>query len=524
MSSPTEGSRQGCVAPPFFEVANAHPDKQAIWCDGRTASYGELSALVRRWSCALAESGVQPGEQVGVLLPNSIEFAALLLVAADLGVSLVPLNTSLGPEAVQRAFASTEVRHLVATANQLGALTEILSTGEAFVPGLQISVDSAAAGALTLQELLGPVPHDVPPRGLGDPERPLILTMTSGSTGDPKPIVLTQRTKVNRAAAAMELYGVGPGDVILAATPMYHSLAERLVLMALMHGASAVVMARFSTSAWLRCVAEQRASFTIAVSSQLRQIVSELRTPGSHDLASLRCIVSSSAMLDNTTKDELLSRMDCAFHECYGTSEIAIATNLDSSRAAGKLASVGSPAPGVDIRILGANDVELPPGMVGEIACKTPMLFGGYYRRPELTAAAMWGDYFRTGDLGCLDEDGFLYFRGRAKDLVITGGVNVYPTDVEAAVAALPGIKECAAFAVADDKLGEVVGVALVLEDADSFNMRALRVLCAERLADYQQPRHFFVVEALPKNPMGKIMKFELARQFGKPAAAAVQR
>ncbi|WP_338763635.1 class I adenylate-forming enzyme family protein [Massilia sp. METH4] len=509
------------VAPPFFAHAAAHPDKLAIWCDGRTATYAGLSALVRRWSYALAERGVQPGEQIGVLLPNSIEFAALLVVAADLGASLVPLNTSLTPDAVRRAFAATEVRHLVAGAGQLEALAE--GSAQPAVPGLQVSVDAAVPGAVTLDELIAAVAADVPPRDLGKPEHALILTMTSGSTGDPKPIVLPQRTKVNRAAAAVEMYGVHADDVILAATPLYHSLAERLVLMAFMHGATSVVMARFSTAAWLRCVAQQRVTFTIAVSSQLRQIVTELRTPGSHDLTSLRCVVSSSAALDNATKDELLARMDCAFHECYGTSEIAIASNLDSSSAAGKLASVGCPAPGVDIRILGPGDVELPPGADGEIVCKTPMLFGGYYHRPDLTAAAMWGEYFRTGDLGCLDEDGFLYYRGRAKDLIITGGVNVYPVDVEAVVATLPTIKECAAFAVADERLGEVVGVALVCEDPAAFNLRALRMLCAERLADFQQPRHYFVVEALPKNPMGKIMKFELVRQFGKSATAAAQ-
>lgn len=507
----TDVSQSGCVAPPFFAHAAAQPDRLAVWCDGRTATYADLSTLVRRWSHALAGRGVQRGEQIGVLLPNSIEFAALLMVAADLGVSLVPLNMSLSPEAVARAFAAADVRHVVAGAAQLAALAQPV------VPGLQIAVDGAAPGAVTLEELLATVPRDVPPQGRGTPDAALILTMTSGSTGDPKPIVLTQRTKVNRAAAAVQMYGVTAGDVILAATPLYHSLAERLVLMALMYGATAVVMARFSTAAWLRCVAEQRVSFTIAVSSQLKQIVAELRGPGSHDTDSLRCVVSSSALLDNATKDELLAHIGCEFHECYGTSEIAIASNLDSANAAGKLQSVGCAAPGVDIRILGAGDVELPAGEVGEIVCRTPMLFGGYYRRPDQTAAAMWGEYFRTGDLGCLDDDGFLYYRGRAKDLIITGGVNVYPGDVEAVAATLPGVKECAAFAVADEKLGEVVGLALVLDDAAAYNLRALRVRCAERLADFQQPRHIHVVDALPKNPMGKIMKFELVRQFSKP-------
>jgi long-chain acyl-CoA synthetase len=172
-----------------------------------------------------------------------------------------------------------------------------------------------------------------------------------------------------------------------------------------------------------------------------------------------------------------------------------------------RLASVGRAAQGVHIRILDDHGEELPLGEVGEIACRTPMLFGGYFRRPDLTAAAMAGAHFRTGDLGRLDADGYLYFVGRKKEIIITGGINVYPADIEAAVAGFPGLAESAAFAVPDPDLGEVVGLAYVTDGTGAFDLRRMRRHCARALADFQQPRKFVELARLPRNDMGKLTR-----------------
>lgn len=504
------------LARTFFGHAGRLPDKPAIHCEGQTLGYGELAGLVARWSAALRAQGVARGDHIGVLLPNCIEFVALMLVAADLGATLVPLNTSLPASAVHTSFTATGVRHVVAMGRLLDELRTAPGIDFSAVDGLWLAVDGTGS-ATALADLLAGVPADAAPSFAGDDDDPYILTMTSGSTGDPKPIVLSQRTKLNRADEAVQLYGITGADRILAATPLYHSLAERLVLVPLLTGASAIVMARYSPSEWLRCVREQQVTFTIAVSSQLAQIAAALAEDDSA-IASLRCVVSSSALLEAKVKAELLARLHCDFHECYGASEIAIATDLDAAAAARKLHSVGRPAPGVEVAILLEGDRVAAPGEVGEIACKTAMMFAGYYRRPEQTRAAMWGDYFRTGDLGKLDEEGYLYYLGRKKELIITGGINVYPADVEAALMEHPSVREVAAFPVADAQLGEVVAVAVVPADAAAFDLRRLRFHCAERLADYQQPRRFFVVDALPRNSLGKIMKHVLVKEYGQPA------
>lgn len=501
------------IAQTFFAQARRNPDKVALWCEGTSMTYGELADLVSRWSGLMAAEGVRCGDHVGVLLPNTIEFVALMLVAADLGAVLVPLNTSLPEAAVRRAFAASDVRHLVGSAATLEPLAPALAAEGGLAAGLCLSVDQAVPGTVCLRERLAAYPPGGPRSEAVPEEAPFILTMTSGSTGDPKPIILTQRTKINRAAAAVQLYGVSEHDRTLAATPLYHSLAERLVLIPLLTGGTSVLMARFSPSEWLRCVSEQSVSFTIAVSSQLRQIAEQLAAGGAPRLDSLRCVVSSSALLEPQLKADLLDRLHCEFHECYGTSEIAIATNLGPAAARRKLQSVGTAAPGVDVRILRDDGQPAAPGEPGEIVCRTPMAFGGYYKRPELTRQAMWGEYFRTGDAGKLDAEGFLYFLGRQKDIIITGGINVYPADIEAVIKQHPAVRECAAFALPDERLGEVVAVAIVPVAPGPVDQRALRFLCARQLADFQQPRRYFVLDQLPKNAMGKLVKRELVRQ-----------
>lgn len=499
----------------FFAHASATPGKMAISCDGRALSYAELGRLVSRWSRALDVHGVRRGDQIGVILPNSIEFVALILVAADLGAGLVPLSPGLPPAAALHAFAAGQARHLVTTAHHMALLQE--DAASSALSGLWLSIDEAGGKAVSLQALLQAVPENALPLHAGRGDDALILTMTSGSTGSPKPIVLTQRTKLNRVRAAVQLYGIVPQDRTLAATPLYHSLAERLVLLPLLTGGSAILMPHFSAQGWLRCIQHEQVSFTIAVSSQLKQIVAQL-AEGEHDISSLRCIVSSSALLENAVKADLLARLSCEFHECYGASEIAIATNLDGNAARRKLQSVGTAAPGVDIRILDADDKELPAGEAGEIVCRTPMLFGGYFQLPGLTQAAMHGEYFRTGDIGRLDDEGFLYFLGRKKDVIISGGINIYPADIEAAIAGHGSVSESAAFAFPDARLGEVVAVALVPHDPGTFDLRQLRFHCAHHLADFQQPRKFFIVGQLPKNSMGKLMKFQLVQTYANPS------
>ncbi|WP_296763977.1 class I adenylate-forming enzyme family protein [Thiobacillus sp.] len=491
-------------------AAERSPDKLALVVGIARYTYRDLLQEVDALADGLSIAGVHAGDPIGVLLPNCAEFVLTLLAGARLGVVIVPQSMGLGAEALAATFKAADVRHLIAWAGAISNLASLrLPPG-----GIRVVAGGVREGWTSVQALIdtgratpGPVP--VLPDDL-----PYLMVLTSGSTGQPKPILLSQRTKRLRAASAAELYGVTADDVTLAATPLYHSLAQRLVLMPLISGGTSIVMAHFTPTSWIATVREHGVTFSIAVSSQLRQILDAL-IASQETLPSLRCLVSSSALLDDETKARLLAHLSCAFHECYGASEIAIATNLAPGAASRKLGSVGTAIPGTDVLILDENGQAVPPDTPGEIACRTPMLFSGYYAQLAATQAAMWGDYFRTGDLGRMDSEGFLYFLGRIKDIIISGGINIYPKDIEDVVATHPAVKECAAIPLPDEKLGEVVGVVVAFHAPDApAQPRDLQRLCMERLGDFQQPRSFFVVDALPRNAMGKLDKPVLRQAY----------
>jgi len=499
----------------FLKNVKNNPDKIAVWFEGDSITYSQLYYYINRLSNVMVLNGVKNGDNVGVVLNNSIFFIVLMLTACNVGFAIVPINATLSIDAIKKSFQYSNVRHIISTINIFEKITkqDIQS-----INGFWLCIDEAGTeDAKSLSHLFNEHRNQINNifETKIDDNQKLILTMTSGSTGEPKPIILSQKNKYDRAISAIELYNISQDDVILAATPLYHSLAERLVFISLMLGSTLVLMSRFSINEWLKTIADKKVSFSIAVSSQLKQIIDFVdKEPFTNKLDSLRSIVSSSALLEKKVKVKLLDILKCDFHECYGASEVAIVSNINVSDSKIKVDSVGKAIPNVNIKILRDDNSFAKINEIGEIICKTPLLFSGYFKLPELTKNSMFQDYFKTGDLGYLDQDGFLYYIGRKKDVIITGGINVYPIDIEKVLSNLPFMKECAAFAMPDENLGEVVAVAVVVKEGDSFDKRKARFLCAENLADFQQPRYYFVIPELPRNNMGKIVKSKLAEMF----------
>lgn len=315
--------------------------------------------------------------------------------------------------------------------------------------------------------------------------------------------------------AHIRVYDISKEDRILAATPLYHSLAERLVILPLILGATSILLPRFTPELWLKCASEQKPTFTIAVSAQLAQILELLKKPDVPTIDSFRSIVSSSALLEASVKYELIEQLKCEFHEMYGASEVSTVTDICFQKSPGKQKSVGIPFDEAKVRILRDDnntdyDTDCAPYEIGEIACKTQLQCKGYYKQEAMMEAAMFEGYFRTGDLGYMDEDGYLYFSGRKKELIITGAVNVYPHDIDVIVGRIPEVEECAAFAYPDSRLGEVVALAVVPKEECEINLRALKTYCARNLADFQQPHKIYVVDKLPKNTMGKLQRMSI--------------
>ena len=331
-----------------------------------------------------------------------------------------------------------------------------------------------------------PIRPGLPPRCLGMPRRDRwrihhsCCCHTSGTTGDPKLITLSQNTKVLRAQQFAELFLITEDDVILVGTPLHFSMPQRLVFTALLRGATARLLPHYSPELW----AEEayRCSVVVGLPQQLPHL-NGLVAP------QLRLVLNSSAQRRDYT--------DSRYFDCYGTSEIAIATTVMAAMASHD--NMGIAAPGIDIRI----------EFNGEIAVRTPLLFDGYFGRPDLTDAAMTADgYFLTGDSGFLDAESNLRLRGRLNDVIKVGGIKVYPEEVEATVAAMPGVLECAAVAVPDAKLGEHVHITIVMQpDTKPLGMRAIQHHCSRFLLSPSIPRSVAFVDKLPRTGTGKLLR-----------------
>ncbi|MCK7547016.1 class I adenylate-forming enzyme family protein [Marinobacter koreensis] len=479
------------------------PDKTALVAINGTDSYRQLHRAVEACVRQLAGWGLQRGDHLGVLLPNCREFVVLMLAAARMELVLVPHSMSLGARALSTVFEHTRVRRCVIWHARLPDLESVL--GESGLAWFVAGGQRAGYPHLELEGGGETDPTDAPQVSQVVNDIPYILTLTSGSTGEPKPIILSQQTKIARARSAIDAYGLTDQDVIVAATPLYHSLAERLVLLPLMIGATCVLQPHFTAERWLDDVEQYGVTFSIIVSTQVRRILEYCQASDRCFPATLRTLVSSSEQLSVDSKISVLRLFRGQFHECYGASEVATVSDLNANANPEKWASVGLPMPGVNLRIVSSEGNVAPVGESGEIEVRTPLAFSGYYERQEETAAAHHEGYFRTGDLGYLDEDGFLYFLGRKKHTIITGGINVYPRDIEDLVSSDPDVRDCAAFAVPDPVLGEAVAVAVVTDDLDSRLIRRLRLLCARELSDYQQPRRFYRFEVIPRSGLSKV-------------------
>lgn len=489
----------------FILNVKKEPNKIALIFEEQSFSYSQLANKVVILSDYLMQNGVKKGDHVGVLLPNCPEFVVLMLAASHLGITLVPQNMTFPAKSIVKSFETTDVKHIVGWHTLIPKLQKIKNNFLSWISIDDFCNNTIFYDIVENKQQLNLVSNNI------SSDQPYILTMTSGSTGDPKPIMLLQSTKILRVQSTIRNYDIAENDIILAATPLYHSLAQRLVLLPLLSGGTSILMAGFTSKEWIEKVKKYGVTFTMAVSSQLKQISSEMFKQD-YQLDSLRCLVSSSELLEVKLKKALIQQFDCDFYECYGTSEVACVTNISDGED-DKNTSVGKPLPMVEIEILKDDGSIAENGEVGEIICKTPMVFSGYYKRPDMTENVLWNDYFCTGDLGMFDDEGYLYFKGRKKDIIITGGINVYPKDIETILNNNSKVIESSVIALPDDKLGEIVTAVVVLADK-TVTIRELQRVCAEELADFQQPRKFILVDELPKNAMGKVLKHQLRSRY----------
>jgi acyl-CoA synthetase (AMP-forming)/AMP-acid ligase II len=447
----------------------------------RSWDYATLDALADRIAARLQREGVRPKEPVAVLAPNSLELGAFFIGVLRAGACAAPLPPSATPESIEQMRRDSGARVYV-TESELAALERWM----------------APAGTR-------PAPVDV------QPDWPFNIIYSSGTTGTPKGIVHPHAMRWAHIQRAARL-GYGPQAVTLLSTPLYSNTTLVSFLPAVALGGTAILMAKFDVRAYLELAQKHRVTHTMLVPVQYQRIMA-FPDFDRYDLSSFRIKRSTSAPFAAALKAEVVRRWPGRLIDSYGLTEGGGTCMLDCTAHPDKLHTVGKPAPGHDIRLIDEDGRELPPGATGEVVGASAGIMTGYHNQPEKTREAEWYDaagkrFIRTGDVGRFDEDGFLVLVDRKKDLIISGGFNIYPSDLEAVIRQHPEVADASVVGVPSAQWGESPVAFVVLKN--ETDLQALLQWTNQRLGKTQRLVSIQEVAALPRSPIGKVLKREL--------------
>jgi malonyl-CoA/methylmalonyl-CoA synthetase len=497
--------------------ARADPDAPALVGEFGDLSHGDLRLAVERYANALVDLGVAPGDRVAVQVEKSAANLLVYLASIHVGAVYLPLNTAY--TLTELAYFLTDAAPALVVCDPAMRDAVAAIAGNARVETLDAAGEgSLAERAATARGGLGPVP-----RG---PDDLAAICYTSGTTGRSKGAMLSHGNLASNADTLCELWRFTADDVLIHALPIYHVHGLFVATnVALISGASMVLQARFDPAAVL--AAMPSATALMGVPTFYTRLLAQ---PGLNrdGVANMRLFISGSAPLLAQTHHDWSERTGHAILERYGMTETGMNTSnpYDGDRIAG---TVGMPLPGVDLRLMD-GDAEVATGDVGMIEVRGPNVLSGYWRNAEKTTEAFRPDgFFITGDLGQRDARGYISIVGRDKDLIITGGLNVYPKEVEGEIDALPGVVESAVIGLPHDDLGEAVTAIVAGDPASRPSEAAVVSALKDRLARFKQPRRVIFVDELPRNAMGKVRKAllrqehaDLYRGSAKPAGASL--
>ncbi len=467
---------------------------------GETVSYGAMDARAAKMAGAMAAAGAKPGDRVLVQVDKSFENVSAYLGALSGGFVYVPLNTAYTDDEVAYFLSDAEPAIFICDPARRASLAPIAEKA-----GVQrvLCLDGDGAGSLRDAADNSPAQTGIQPR---HPDDLAAILYTSGTTGRSKGAMLSHWALQTNALALNELWRFTQEDVLLHALPVFHIHGLFVALHTAMLSACEILfLPKFDVGEIRNGL--RRASVMMGVPTFYTRLLAEPDF-GDHETAHMRLFISGSAPLTTETFNEFYERTGSKILERYGMSEAGmIASNpYDGERIAG---TVGFPLPGVDIRITDDDGAILEDGAPGNVEVKGDNLFSGYWRMPEKTKAEFRGDWFVTGDIGALDAQGRLTLSGRAKDLIIAGGYNIYPKEIEAVLDAVPGVAESAVVGVPHPDMGEGV-VAVFVGEADIAALED----ATQSLARFKRPRRFFRVDALPRNAMGKVQKQVLRARY----------
>jgi long-chain acyl-CoA synthetase len=493
------------------ETAAASPDRAVAVYAGGQLSYRELDVLSDQLAAGLSAAGIRPGDPVALQLPNIPQFLIAYFGILKAGGVAVPLNVMLKAPEVAFQLGDSKARLLITWEGILGeaakgaaaaAVNDIYAVGHA-----ENEPDAIPFEKLLAVSVKG---HAIARREVTDTA---VIVYTSGTTGRPKGAELTHVQLYMNADIPGRLFDVQPDDVVITALPLFHVFGLSSILnVCVRFGCTMSLVPRFDADAALTAIQRDRATIFEGVPTMFVALLScpELEK---YDFSSLRVAISGGASIPAPVLDAFEQRFGIVILEGYGLTETASTTTFNKSATDRRIYSVGKPIWGTQTQVWDEHGNSLPPGQdnVGEVVTRGLHVMKGYLNNPEATAEVFTGDWFHTGDLGYFDADGFLFIVSRKKELIIRGGYNVYPSEIENVLHSHPAVAEAAVIGIPDDRLGEEVMAVVKLQADWSLVGAELIAYCRERMAAYKYPRVIEFRDELPKNTLGKVLKSELA-------------
>ncbi len=492
------------------------PDALVYSFAGRTVTYAQFDAMVSRFSGALYGLGLRQGDGLAIIMPNSDAFLLAYHGAFRNGMYCVPMNPLYTPNEILFMLKDSGVKAVVAPA-QLASMAGAL---DAMLPGLKliaVGADKVPEGIYRFEDLIAHAPMEsVDYHPTLNNEDTAVILYTSGTTGAPKGAMLSHRNLSSNAMTAGEYLDYSERDRVVTVLPIFHVFSLTVcVNTSIFKGAQMLLLARFSPLETLALIQDQRATIFAGVPT-MYNFMMQAAGDTSYDLGSLRYCLSGGAGMPVAVMEAFEKRFDVRILEGYGLSEaspVTAFTPVDGRPR--KVGSIGISVPLVEQKVFDENDNEVPVGEIGELVVRGPNVMKGYLHRPEETQQVLRGGWLHTGDLARMDEDGYFYIVDRKKDMILVGGFNVYPREVEEVLFHMDGIVEVAVIGAPNDEYGEEV-VAFIVRNDERLDEAAIREYCKENLAKYKQPKRYIFTNELPKNMTGKVMRRELRESVAK--------